>query len=152
MKCKLWILIVLTFAFVSCGKVEEPKKMTLKEVNSKDVILPVYEDESIEVVPGETKKVPLPINNSIAVTRKFKIAIEPDQPPEGWVIAVCEGEACYPFGLESEIKGMSKKIYNVSVQAPEEATKGQKVEAYFVFNPINEPEQKVKVKLNITVK
>ena len=116
------------------------------------MILPIYEKEEIIIAPGETKKIPIPVENVIAASRKYKISVEPEKAPEGWVLAVCEGEACYPWGFESEIKGMSKKIYQFQVQVPEEETSGKKVNAFFVFYPVKEPDLKVKVSVDITVK
>jgi len=151
MRKMIWMLAFLLFVSISCGKVEDPKNLTLKSVGKKDVILPIYDKEVVKVAPGEQKKVPILVRNPIAATRKYKISVEPEKPLGGWVIAVCEGEACYPWGFESEIKGMSKKVFQVQVQAPEDASSGQKIDAYFVFYPVDEPELKVKVHVEITV-
>lgn len=136
---------------ISCGKVEDPKKLTLKSVGNKDAILPVYDKEVVKIQPGETKKIPIPIKNPIAAERKYKISVEPEESPEGWVLAVCEGEACYPWGFESEIEGLGKKIYQFQIQAPEEEVSGKKIDSYFVFYPVNEPDLKVKVHIEIIV-
>ena len=151
MKKSFWFLTIFLLVLVSCGKVEDPKSLTLKSVDNKDVILPIYDKEVVEIAPGETKKIPILIKNNIAATRKYKIAVDPEQPPEGWILAVCEGEKCYPWGFESEIKGMSKKVFQFQVQVPEEEEPGKKIKAYFVFYPVSEPELKVKVQIDITV-
>jgi hypothetical protein len=146
-----WLIAFSLLVVISCGKVEDPNKMTLKAVNSNDVILPVYDKEVVKIAPGESKKIPILIKNPIAATRKYKISVEPEKAPEGWVLAVCEGEACYPWGFESEIAGMSKKIYQFQVQVPEKEVSGKKIDAYFVFYPVDESKLKVKVHVEITV-
>jgi hypothetical protein len=146
----LWFVTVSLLFFISCGKVEDPKDMSLKPLNKKDVILPVYAKEVVKISLGETKKIPILVKNPIAVARKYSLSIEPEA-PEGWVIAVCEGEACYPWAFESEIGAMGKKVFQVQVQAPEEETSVKKIDSYFVFYPVNEPEFKVKVHIEITL-
>ena len=152
MKRYYWFFVILVLVFTSCGKVEEPKNMVLKKVDKKDVILPIYAKEVIKISPGETKKIPIVVQNQIAADRKYSISVEPEDPPEGWILAVCEGEQCYPWGFETEIKGLSKKVFQFQAQVPKEETSGKKIDAYFVFHPVKEEKLTVKVHVEITVK
>jgi hypothetical protein len=145
-------IILLSLLVVSCGKVEDPNNFKLNEVNKADVILPIYKTEIVNIKPGETKKVSIVVKNPIAADRKYHFSVEPEQAPEGWLLAVCEGEACYPWGFESDFKPMSKKVFQFQVQVPEKETQGKKLDAYFVFYPVKDPQEKVKVHVEINVK